>query len=136
MSKHKNKIGKIFAGVLVVLAMALSSMAVNVNAAPVHDGGDGVFVGDAGTYFEWGCDGGTNKIACVLIKIINWMSIGVTIVVVGGIIYGSIMYTTAGGKADQAKKGMTIIKGGIIALVLYFAMYAILNFLIPGGMFE
>ena len=64
------------------------------------------------------------------------MSIGVTIAVIAGIIYGAVLYTSAGGKSDQAQKAIGIIRGAMIALLLYFAMYAILNFLVPGGLFS
>jgi len=88
------------------------------------------------TFFDWGCIVGGDNIMAVLMSILNWASIGVTLAVVGGIIYGAMQYMTAGGKADQAKKGIGIIRGAVIALVLYFAMFAIVNFLIPGGLFN
>jgi len=81
------------------------------------------------TYFSWG---GT-EIADLLKNIVNWMAIGVIVAVIGGVIYGAIMYTSSGGNPEQSKKGMDIIRNAVIALILYFAMAAILNFLVPGG---
>jgi hypothetical protein len=56
--------------------------------------------------------------------------------VVGGIIYGAIMYTTSGGSPERSKQAMGIIQNAIMALVLYFAMWAVLNWLTPGGLFN
>ena len=84
------------------------------------------------TFFNWGGGGITGLLATIL----NWMAIGVAIAVVGGIIYGAIMYTTSGGNQEQTKKSMGIIRNAIIALILYFAMWALLNWLIPGGLFS
>ena len=84
------------------------------------------------TYFNWGSGG----IVGLLITILNWMAIGVSIAVVGGIIYGAIMYTTSGGNSEQAHKAIGIIRNAVIALILYFAMWALLNFLVPGGLFK
>jgi hypothetical protein len=62
--------------------------------------------------------------------------VGVTIAVIGGIIYGAFMYATSGGNSSQSQKAMGIIRNAIIALVLYFAMWSSLNWLIPGGLFN
>ena len=94
---------------------------------------------DRNTFFDWGNCGDQNRgaatIMCVLVTIFNWMAIGVAIAVVGGIIYGAILYTSSGAKSEQAKKGMGVIRNAIIALLLYFIMFAFLNFLMPGGLF-
>jgi len=92
--------------------------------------------GDVKTFFNWGCDtSGGEQVTPVLITIINWMALGVTVAVIGGIIYGGIMYSTSGGSPEQSKKAQGIIRNAIIALILYFAMWAILQFLVPGGLF-
>ena len=92
--------------------------------------------GSVETFFNWGCSGdGETAIYSVLGKILDWLAMGVAIAVVIGIIYGAIMYMTAGGNEGQAKSAIGIIRNSLIALVLYFAMYSILNFIIPGGLF-
>lgn len=92
--------------------------------------------GNVQTFFNWGCSGdGETAIYSVLGKILDWLAMGVAIAVVIGIIYGAIMYMTAGGNEGQAKNAIGIIRNALIALVLYFAMYSILNFIIPGGLF-
>lgn len=134
MKKKNIKISKIVAGAVVSLAgvFAVVTTPVNqVHAAPNMMGAE--------TYFDWGgCQDqeGGDAIQCLLVTILNWASMGVAIVVTGGIIYGAVMYTSAGGKSDQAKKGMNIIRGAIIALILYFAMWTTINFLVPGGLFK
>lgn len=71
----------------------------------------------------------------ILITAINILTAGIGIAAVGGIIYGSILYTSAGGNADQVKKAKDIIKNIVIGLVAYALMYSVLNFIIPGGIF-
>jgi hypothetical protein len=97
--------------------------------------------GDINTFFEWGCgpantdEEKANVVWNVIVNIFNWLAVGVVIAVVGGIIYGGITYGTAGGNAEQSKKGMGIIRNAFIALILYFAMFTLVNFLVPGGLF-
>jgi heme/copper-type cytochrome/quinol oxidase subunit 2 len=88
------------------------------------------------TFWDFGCAAGEDGITGVLMSLLNWMAIGVTIVVIGGIIYGAILYTSSGGNQEQAKKAIGIIRSAIIALILYFGMWSILNFLVPGGLFS
>lgn len=76
-----------------------------------------------------------NGIWALLLIALNILTAGVGIVAVGGIVYGSILYTTAEDKADQVKKAIDIITNVIIGLVLFALMYAGLNFIIPGGVF-
>ena len=91
--------------------------------------------GKTNTFFEWNCGNG-DPIVGLLLTITNWLAIGVIIAVIGGIIYGAILYTTSGGNKAQAEKAIGTIRSAIIALVLYFAMWALLNWLTPGGMFN
>lgn len=72
----------------------------------------------------------------VLLLAINILTAGVGIAAVGGIIYGAIMYTSAGGSPEQVKKAMTIITNVVIGVVAYALMFSVLNFLIPGGLFN
>lgn len=72
----------------------------------------------------------------LLLMVINILTAGVGIAAVAGIVYGSILYTSAGGSPEQVKKAMGIISNVIIGIVAYALMYALLNFLIPGGLFD
>jgi uncharacterized membrane protein len=84
------------------------------------------------TFFNWGCGG----IEGLLIGIVNWMAVGVAIAVLGGVIYGAVLYTSAGGNTEQTKRALGIIRNAFIALLMYFAMWALLNWLVPGGLFN
>jgi hypothetical protein len=72
----------------------------------------------------------------ILKLVINVMTTGVGILAVGGIVYGSILYTSAGGSSEQTKKAIGIITNVVIGLIAYALMYAITNFLVPGGLFS
>ena len=72
----------------------------------------------------------------VLLLAINILTAGIGIAAVGGIVYGAILYTSAGGSPEQVKKAMGIITNVVIGVVAYALMYSVLNFLIPGGIFN
>ena len=72
----------------------------------------------------------------LLLTAINILTAGVGIAAVGGIVYGALLYTSAGGSPEQVKKAMGIITNVVIGVVAYALMYALLNFLIPGGIFN
>lgn len=114
--------------VMTFLAVVMLSSS-NVSAAAKQ-------CGDVATFFDWGCKGKGEQITPVLITILNWMAVGVTIAVIGGIIYGAIMYTTSGGNQQQAQKAMGIIRNAFIALIMYFVAWSALNWLVPGGLFN
>lgn len=72
----------------------------------------------------------------LLLTIINFLTIGVGIAVVGGISWGGIMYATAQGNPSGTQKGLMIISNSIIGLLLFIFLYAIINYLVPGGLFK
>lgn len=55
---------------------------------------------------------------------------------VGSLVWGGIVYSSSGSDSSRVKTAMKIIKGVVIATILYIAMYSILQFLIPGGIFK
>lgn len=69
----------------------------------------------------------------ILLTAINILTAGIGIAAVGGVVYGSILYGTAGGEAANVKKAKEMIVNVVIGLVAYAFMYALLNYLIPGG---
>lgn len=77
-----------------------------------------------------------NAIWQILIMVLNIMTAGVGILAVGGIAYGTVLYTSAGDKADQVKKAKDMFVNVAIGLLVYGLMYSVLNFLIPGGLFN
>lgn len=72
----------------------------------------------------------------ILLVAINILTAGVGIAAVGGIVYGAILYTSAGGSPEQVKKAMGIITNVVIGVVAYALMFSGLNFIIPGGLFN
>ena len=66
----------------------------------------------------------------------RFMTALVGIAVVGGITVGGIVYSTGSGNPAKTQKGVTIITNSIIGLVVYALMFAGINFLIPGGIFN
>ncbi len=71
----------------------------------------------------------------ILQIILNVMIALVSIVAVGGIIYGAIRYSSAGDSETAVNEAKTIIKNVIIGLVLFISMWAIIQYFIPGGLF-
>ena len=71
----------------------------------------------------------------ILLLAINILTAGVGVVALGGIVYGSVLYTSAGGSQEQVKKAMGIFTNVVIGVIAFAGMWALLNFLIPGGVF-
>jgi protein-tyrosine phosphatase len=72
----------------------------------------------------------------ILLLCINILTSGIGIAAVGGIVYGSILYTSSGNDEARLKKAKEIIQNVIIGLIAYVSMYAVLQFIIPGGIFN
>ena len=53
-----------------------------------------------------------------------------------GLMVGGIMWTTAGDNANQVARARQIILNVVVGLLLYIFLFAITNFLIPGGIFS
>lgn len=67
-------------------------------------------------------------------NIIKFMSAGIGIVVIAVIIIGGIQYTLAGDNASAITAAKQRIINGLIALVAFIFMFALLQWLIPGGL--
>jgi len=72
----------------------------------------------------------------LLLTAILILTSGIGVAALGGIVYGSILYTSAGGSPEQVKKAMSIITNVVIGVVAYAAMWSFLQYLIPGGIFS
>ncbi len=79
--------------------------------------------------------GGDNPVVNALLEILNFVALGVGILVVGGIAGGGLTYARANGNSSTAQQGITIIVNSVIGLVLFFFMYVLVNWLVPGGLF-
>jgi hypothetical protein len=69
----------------------------------------------------------------ILLLAINILTAGVGVVALAGIVYGAILYTSAGGNQEQVKKAITVFTNVAIGIIAFAGMWALLNFLIPGG---
>lgn len=99
--------------------------------------------GDIETSFDYGCepevsgesgDLENNPIYFLLLYAVNFLAAGVGIAAVGFIVWGSIMYAGSDGSPETAKKGISYITNAVIGLILFLAMYALINYLVPGGL--
>ncbi len=66
-------------------------------------------------------------------EIINFLSAGVGVVVIGVIILGGIQYSLAGDNAQAITAAKQRIINGLIALIAFIFAFAFLNWLLPGG---
>lgn len=93
------------------------------------------------TKINFGCLGtkapaGTGPIEDIFFAIIRFLSNGVGVLMVIALIGAGIQYTTSEGNAEQTIKSKKRIQTIIMALFIYLFTYAILQFLIPGGIFK
>lgn len=72
----------------------------------------------------------------LLLIAVNLLTAGVGVLALGGIVYGAVLYTSAGGSPEQVKKARTIFFNVAIGIAAFAGMYALLNFIIPGGAFN
>jgi len=82
------------------------------------------------------CSTGGNPIWGLLLMAINILTAGIGIVAIGGIIYAAILWTTAEDKNAQIVKSKETIFNVVVGLVAFALLYAFLQFLIPGGVFN
>jgi hypothetical protein len=64
------------------------------------------------------------------------MTGGVILLAIAGVVYGSVLYTSAGGNQEQVKKARTVITNVVIGVLLFVLMFGLANWLIPGGVFN
>lgn len=84
-----------------------------------------------------GCSGaGGDPITRVFVEIFNFIAAGVGILAIAGIIMGGIQYATASGDSSKASQGVNVIVNAVIGLLLFIFMFALINWLVPGGLFS
>lgn len=71
----------------------------------------------------------------MILLVLNILTGGVGVAAVIGVIYGAALYTSAGGNSSQIQKASEIFTGIAYGIIAFAAMWSILNFLIPGGVF-
>jgi hypothetical protein len=88
------------------------------------------------TKLEFGCKRqNTNPIIDLAYALIRFLSYGVGIVVVASVVFGGIQYTTAEGNPEKSAQAKGRIQTSIMALILYLFIFAIVQYLVPGGLF-
>lgn len=133
----KQKIRNLVLGGLLIFGLALAVAPITTFAATCGTDSNGQPIQTS----IIGCDtGGKTGVKGtglwqVLIIVINILTAGVGVLALAGIVYGAILYTSAGGKTEQVKKAMGIFTNVVIGVVAFAGMWALLNFLIPGGAF-
>src|SRR5579862_6641515 len=68
--------------------------------------------------------------------IVDFLSVGVGIIVTAVILVGGIQYIIAGDNPQQLTAARQRITNGVIALFAFIFMFALLQWLIPGGIFK
>lgn len=72
----------------------------------------------------------------ILLTVVNILTAGVGVLALAGIVYGAVLYTSAGGSTEQIKKAYGIFTNVVIGVLAFAGMYALLNFIVPGGVFN
>ncbi len=80
------------------------------------------------------CVPGVNPIVSYLTAIVNFLSMGVGIVIIGSVMVGGIQYMTAGGNPQSTQAAIGRITNALIALITFIFLFAFFNWLMPSGM--
>ena len=114
-------------------------------SAPKTTGTDGKQCGKGEktviTGFNFGCRGNNykglqlNPIIDILFAIFRFLSAGVGLIAIGSVIVAGIQYSTARDNPQATQNAIKRMTNTIIGLLLYLFIFAIANFLIPGGLF-
>ena len=88
------------------------------------------------TNFDFGCEGEGGSIQDLAYAFIRFLSIGVGLVLAASIIYAGIQYTASQGNPEKTSEAKNRIYNAIIALVFYLLIFAIIQYLVPGGLFN
>ncbi len=121
----------------------------SVNLTPTLDSKDGSFTASSNkcgsgskvvdVSFNFGClgpgHGELNPITDIAFAIFRFLSAGVGLIVIGSVIVAGIQYTASRGNPQAIEASIKRISNAIIGLLIYVFMFAIANFLVPGGMF-
>ncbi len=91
--------------------------------------------------FDIGCLGDSyegdklNPVLDMMFALLRFISAGVGLVVIGSIIWAGIQYSTSRGNPQSTEASIKRVTNAVIALLLYIFSFAILNFVVPGGLF-
>ena len=143
----KFKIYRLIALSVFVLALPLSFHA-NAQSLPktvsrVDDtGGNSPSTPDVGSCGGNGYISSDNKIqdnvivVCYIKPAIEFLSAGVGVVVIIMLIMGAIQYITSDGSPQAVGAAKKKMINAVLALLAFFLLFAFLNFIVPGGVFN
>lgn len=94
----------------------------------------GVNLGCKGAEIE-ASGGQMNPVIDMLFALFRFLSAGVGLVIIGSIIVAGIQYTTSRGAPQATEAAIKRVTNSVIALLFYLLIFAIANYLVPGGMF-
>lgn len=88
------------------------------------------------TKFNLGCSGNVDSpIKDLAYALVSFLSAGVGVVIVIAIIAAGIRYSTSEGNPEATMQAKRNIQNALIGLIIYIFTFAILNYLVPGGLF-
>ncbi len=88
-----------------------------------------------GTTVDLGCKGKGNGIDDLLFAIIRFLVAGVGVVVIASVIVGGIQYSLAQGEPQKIAAARGRVISALGALLLYLFIFALMQWLVPGGVF-
>lgn len=148
MKTVKQTIRNLVVGVFLVFGVAFAALPMTARAADCVETSTTQCCGNVPTSII-GCDqnnkdkDGDGKVDAqetgiwaLLMMGVNILTAGIGVVALAGIVYGAVLYTSAGGSTEQIKKAYTVFTNVGIGIVAFAGMWALLNFLIPGGAFN
>jgi hypothetical protein len=136
------KITSLLFGSVLALSMLLgfaTPVSAQTDQKQVTCGDDQVAVGVAingSNCIDKGSTVDTNVIIVWASSIIKFFTVGVGVAATGGVVYGGFLYLTAQGNSGKTQKGVATIINALIGIVLYALAFAIINYLIPGGVLQ
>jgi hypothetical protein len=87
------------------------------------------------TSINIGCTGQGNPAVDLLFAVLRFMVAGVGVVVIASVIVGGIQYSTSQGEPQKQAAARGRVVNALLALLLYLFIFAILQWLVPGGIF-
>ena len=136
-----NKISKIF--IIFVAIFSFNVIALNNRsfAAPIDQDGNSTSKEKQNSSQEGGQDGcastsildGCWQIEDILNLILTTLTIGAGVMATGSIIVAGAIYATARDNASQVQKAKTMIFNTVIGIIIYSFFWAIMQWIIPGG---
>lgn len=91
---------------------------------------------EVSTTIDFGCSNKGNPITDLLFAVIRFLSAGVGLVIVVSVIIGGIQYIVSRGDPNATQAAIKRLTSAVMALLLFIFAYAILNYVIPGGLFK